>query len=98
MTLSDPPLPLTQLTEFEVGETFSVNASVDENDICDESDNVFIKVHDFSATLVGKSYVDIVVTVPASLDMVDNISPDPLDASHVSSSCSLPPFPECHNI
>ena len=26
MTLLDPPLPLTQSTEFEVGETFSINA------------------------------------------------------------------------
>jgi len=43
--------------------------------------------------------VIVVVTVPTSLDMVDNISPDPLDASHVSSLCSLPsPFPECHNM
>ena len=43
--------------------------------------------------------MNVVVTVPVSPDMVDNISPDPLDASHASSLCSLPsPFPECHNM
>jgi len=36
MTLPDAPLPLAQSTEFEVGETFSVNTSVDEDDICYE--------------------------------------------------------------
>ena len=82
MTLSDPPLPLTQLTEFEVGETFSVNASVDENDICYESDNVFIEVHDSHATPAGRSFGDVVVTVPAGTDVVDNISPDPLHTFH----------------
>jgi len=30
--LPDPPLPLAQSTEFEVGETFTVNATVDEDD------------------------------------------------------------------
>jgi len=90
MTLLDPPLPLAQSTEFEVGETFSVHASVDKNDICCESDNVFIKVHDSDAAPVGRSYTDVVVTVLAGPDMVDNISPDPLDRFHAPSSCSLP--------
>ena len=59
----------------------------------------FIEVHDFDATLVGRSYVDVVVIVLTNPDMVDNISPNALDASHVSSLCSLPsPFPECHNM
>jgi len=78
MTLLDPPLPLALSTEFEVGETFIVTASVDEDDIYYESDNVFIEAHDFYATHARKSYVDVMITVPASPDMVDNISPDPL--------------------
>jgi len=37
------------------------------------------------------------ITVLTGPNMVDNISPDPLDASHVSSLCSQPsPFPKCH--
>ena len=92
MTLLDPPLPLAQSTEFEVVETFSVNANVDEDDICYESDNVFIKVHDSDATPVGISYGDVVVTVLTSPDVVDNISLDPLNTFHASSSCSLPSF------
>ena len=34
MLLPDPPFPLAQSMEFEVGETFTVNASVDEDDAC----------------------------------------------------------------
>jgi len=99
MTLPNPHLHLAQSTEFEVGETFIITANVDEDDICYESDDVSIEVHDFDATLAGKSYVDVVITVSTSPDMVDNISPDPLDASHASSLCSLPsPFPKCHNM
>jgi len=83
--------------EFEVGETFIVTARVDEDDICYESDNFLIELYDFDVTLIGKSYVDVVITVPTSLDIIDNISHDPLDVSHVSSLCSLPSlFPECH--
>jgi len=52
MNMLDLHLSLTQLTEFEVGETFSVNTSVDEDDISYESDNVFLEGHDFDATLV----------------------------------------------
>jgi len=56
-------------------------------------------VHDFNATLAGRSYVDVVITVPASPDMVDSISLDPLDTLHASPACSLPsPSPECHNL
>jgi len=38
MTLLDPPFPLAKSTEFEVGETFSINARVDEDDTCYELD------------------------------------------------------------
>ena len=56
-------------------------------------------MRDFDATLAGRSYVHVTITVPASPDMVDNISPDPLDASHVSPLCSLPsPPPKCCNM
>ena len=90
MTFPDPPFLLAQSTEFEVGETFSIN----EDDTCYESNNVFIEVHEFDATLVGQSYVDVVVIMPASPEMVDNISPSPLNSFHASSSyslCSLSP-------
>jgi len=99
MTLPDPPLPLAQLTDFEVGETFSVKTSVDEGDTCYESNNVFIEVHDFDATLAGRSYMDVMVIMPTSPDPIDIISPDPLAASHVSSSCSPPsPSPKCYHM
>jgi len=40
-----------------------------------------------------------VVTVLAGLDVVDNISPDPLDTFHASSSCSLPSLsPKRYNL
>jgi len=38
MLFPDPPLPLAQSIEFKVGKTFSVNASVDEDDICFDSE------------------------------------------------------------
>ena len=99
MTLPDPLLPLAQSTEFKVGETFSVNASVDEDDIRYESDYVFIEVRDSDAALVGRSYGDVVVTMLASPDLVENMSSDHLDISHAFPSCSLfyPPF-KCHNM
>ena len=56
MTLPDPPLPLAPSTGFEVGKTFTVNASVDEDDVCYDSDNDLIEVHHSDATLVGRSY------------------------------------------
>ena len=37
MTFSDPPFPLAQSTEFEVGEILGINTSVDEDDTCYES-------------------------------------------------------------
>jgi len=77
--------------EFEVGETFGISASVDEDDTCFESGDVFIEEHDLDATLVGRSYVNVMVTVSTSPDLVDNISPGHLDTFHASPSCS-PPF------
>jgi len=98
MLLPDPPLPLAQSTEFEVGEIFIVNASVNENDACYDSGSVSIEVRDYDATPAGRSYVD-VVTVPTSSVMVDNVSLDPLDTPHASPLCSLPSLsPECHNM
>ena len=90
MLLHDPPLPLAQSTEFEVGETFTVNASVEEDDACYDSDSVFIEVRDYDATPTGRCYVDVVISVPTSSVMVDDVSLHPLDASHASPLCSLP--------
>ena len=43
--------------------------------------------------------MDVIETLPASPDMIDNMSPDPLNAFHASSLCSLPsPSPEYYNI
>jgi len=99
MTFPDPPLPFAPSTEFELGETLSVNASVDEDDSCFDSNNVLIEVHDSVATPIGMSYVDVEITVPASSVMDDDVSLDPLDTPHASPLCSLPsPFPECHNM
>jgi len=90
MTLLDPPLPLAQSTEFEVGETFIVNASVDVDDTYYESYHTFTEVHDFDVTLEGRLYVDAEVIVTTSHDVVENISPDSVDTLHASPSCSLP--------
>jgi len=88
MTFPDPPFPLTQSTEFEVGETLDINTSVDEDDTCCESNHAFIEVHDFDATLEGRLYVDAEVTITTSPNLVENIYPDPLDALHASLSGS----------
>ena len=82
ISFPNPPFPLVQSIEFEMGETFSIIASVDEDDTCHESNSALIEVHDFDATLVGRSCVDVVVTMSTILDMVDNLSPDPLDVVH----------------
>ena len=60
--------------------------------ICYELDNVFIKVHNFDSTPGGISYGDVMVNVLTGPNVVDNITPDPLNTFHASSSCSLPPF------
>ena len=75
---SDPPFYLAKLTEFEAGETLGISASVDTNDSCHESGDTFIEVHDFDVTFVGRSYVDAVVIIPTSPNLVDNITPTPL--------------------
>jgi len=99
MLLPDPPFPLAQSTEFGVGETLTVNASVDEDDACYDSDSVSIEVRDYDATPAGRSYVDVVITVSTSYVMVDDASLAPLDTPHASPLCSLPsPSPECHNL
>jgi len=99
MTFFDIPSPLAQLTEFEVGETFFISANFDEDDTCSESTDAFIKDHDLDTTPVGRSYVDDVATIPTSPDLVDNISPNPLDLFHAFSSGSLPsPSPEYCNM
>jgi len=99
MSLPDPPFPLVQSTEFEVGETFTVNASIEEDDACFDSDSVSIEVREFDATPARRSYVDVVISVPASCVMVADVSLDSLDAPHASPLCSLPsPSPECHKM
>jgi len=83
--------------EFKVGEIFSVTASVDEDDICFDSNNVVLEVHVHVAITAGRPYVDVMITVPASSDIIYNVSHDPLDTLHASHSCSLPsPSPGCH--
>ena len=59
MTVPDPPMSLAQLMEYEyeVCETFGVSTSVGEDDTCYESNNIFIDVYDFNATLTRRSYV-----------------------------------------
>jgi len=85
MILPYPPPPLAQSTKFEVSNTFIANTSLDDqNDIYYESDNIFFKVHDFDTTLIGRSYVDVVITMLPNPDTVDDIFPNPFDASHVS--------------
>jgi len=76
--------------EFEVGETFGIDAGVDEDDVCCESGNVFIEVHDLDATPLGKSCMNDMVAEPPSPDLVDHISLDSLDILHASRSCSPP--------
>jgi len=99
MTFPDTPSPFVQSTEFEVGETLGVSASVDEDDTWSESDSVSIKVHDFYGTPTGTSCVDVVVAGPTSPDFIDNISPNSLDTFHASSSCSQPsPSPKCYDM
>jgi len=99
MTFSDTSFPLAQLTEFKVRETFGIRVSVDEDDACSESGDAFIRDHDLNATPVVGSYVDAVATILTSPDLIDDVSPDPLDTFHVFSLGSLPsPSPKCRNM
>ena len=50
MTFPDTPSPLAQSMEFEVGETFGVSASVDEDDTYFELCHVFIEEYDLHET------------------------------------------------
>ena len=43
MTFPDPPFPLAQSMEFEVGKTLSIDDSVDEDDTCYESNNALLR-------------------------------------------------------
>jgi len=78
--------------EFEIGEIFCVDASIDGDDLCLESDNAFSEVHDLDEILDGGSCVDVVAAVSSSLDFIDHLSLNPLDISPTS-SCSLPSLP-----
>ena len=60
--------------------------------ICCELGDVSIDMHDFDATLVRRSFMDVVATVSAGPDLVNRASPNPLDIFHV-----FPPSSECHN-
>jgi len=80
-----------------VGEIFSVTASVDEYDICFDSNNVVLDAYDSIATPAGRPYVDVMITLHASSDIIYDVSHDPLDKLHASPSCSLPSsFPGYH--
>ena len=48
ITYLEPPFLLAQSTEFEVGEIFCVDASIDGDDLCLESDDTFSEVHDLN--------------------------------------------------
>jgi len=104
MTFLDLAFPLTQSMEFDVGDTLGIDTNFDEDDTCYESYHTFIKVYDFDMTLEGQLCVfdmtlDAEVTITTSPDVVENISPDPLDTLHVSLSGSSPsPSPKCHNL
>ena len=94
MTYLDPPFPLAQSTEFEVSEIFCVDASIDGDDLCLESDDTFSEVHDLDEILDEGSCVDAVAAVSSSPDLTDHVSLNPLDSSPAS-SCSLPsPSPQ----
>jgi len=78
---------------------FGVGASLDVDAICCESGDVFIEVHDFHETPTGTSCVNVVAAGSASSDLVNNISPNPLDTLHAFSSCSRPFLSlEDHNV
>ena len=97
MRLPDSPLPLAQSTESKVGEIFSVTTSVDEDNICFDSNNVALEVLDSIATPAGRPCEDVMIIVPTSSYIIYNISHDPLDTLHASPSCSLPsPSLGCH--
>ena len=95
MTFLDPPFPLTQSTEFEVGEILGINTGVNEDDTCNESVHTFIEVYDSDVTLEGRLYVNPAVIVTTSPDVVQNISPNSLNTLHASLHVHYPPLPLC---
>ena len=55
-----------------------------------------MKVHNLDETLMRRSCMDVMVTVTPSPDLIDHVSPDPLDIFHAFPSCSLSShLPEC---
>ena len=86
MMFLDPPFPLAQSAKHKVGETFRVN----KEDVCCELGNVFIKEYDFDVTLIGRSCVDVMVTISPSSSLVHHLSSNPFDIFRVFYSCSLP--------
>ena len=92
MTYLDPPFPLAQSTEFEMGAIFCVDARIDGDDFCLESDDAFSEMHDLDEIFEGGSCVDAMAAVSSSPDLTDHVSLNPLDIS-LASSCSLPPLP-----
>jgi len=67
-----------------VGEIFSIDVSVDEDDSFFWSNNIDIEEHDPNETLVGRPGVVVVFTLLPSLDHNDHMSPDTFDIFHVS--------------
>jgi len=56
-------------------------------------------VRDYDAAPAGRSYVDVVITVPTSSVLVGDVSLESLGTPHASPLCSLPyPSPECHHM
>jgi len=98
MSFFDPPFPLAQTTELEVGETSGSSANVDKHDTFYGLGDVSNKVHDLDATFVRRLYMDAEFIVPTSPDLVDHTSPDHLDTFYAFPSCSLLPLPECCNM
>ena len=93
MKFPNPAFPLTQLTEFEVGETLGINTNVDEDDTYYESNHAFIEVHDFDAALEGRLYVDAKVAITTCPDLVQKYPPTPLVHSIFSLQVHHPPLP-----
>ena len=85
--------------EFEVGETFDISASVNEDDTCCESGDLFIRVHTPDETLRGRAYVNVVVIASSSPDVVSHVPSNPLDVFHTVPACLLPfSSLECRNM
>ena len=73
-----------------MGEIFSIDVSVGENDSYCGSDNKAIEEHEPNETLVGRPGVDVVFTALPSVDHNDHMFHNPLNIFHLSPSGSLP--------